>query len=92
MLVVALTGGIGAGKSTVAQCFAELGALVIDADQLARMVIERGTDWRQHVYYWPYFAIVWHHFDWIASETFYWWKDKWARHKTCIYPVRYCVR
>ena len=44
MLVVALTGGIGAGKSTVAQCFAELGALVIDADQLARMVIERGTD------------------------------------------------
>lgn len=44
MLVVALTGGIGAGKSTVAQCFAELGALVIDADQLARMVIERGSD------------------------------------------------
>jgi len=44
MLVVALTGGIGAGKSTVAQYFAELGAFVIDADQLARMVIERGTD------------------------------------------------
>ena len=44
MLVVALTGGIGAGKSTVAQNFAELGALVIDADQLARMAIERGTD------------------------------------------------
>jgi len=44
MLVVALTGGIGAGKSTVAQCFAELGAFVIDADQLARMVVERGTD------------------------------------------------
>jgi dephospho-CoA kinase len=44
MLVVGLTGGIGAGKSTVAQYFAELGALVIDADQLARMAIERGTD------------------------------------------------
>jgi len=44
MLVVGLTGGIGAGKSTVAQIFAQLGALVIDADQLARMAIERGTD------------------------------------------------
>ena len=44
MLVVALTGGIGAGKSTVAQNFAELGALVVDADQLARIVIERGSD------------------------------------------------
>lgn len=44
MLVVGLTGGIGAGKSTVAQFFAQLGALVIDADQLARMAIERGTD------------------------------------------------
>ena len=44
MLVVALTGGIGAGKSTVAQNFAELGALVVDADQLARVAIERGSD------------------------------------------------
>jgi dephospho-CoA kinase len=44
MLVVALTGGIGAGKSTVAQNFAELGALVVDADQLARIAIERGSD------------------------------------------------
>ncbi|MBU6379819.1 MAG: dephospho-CoA kinase [Acidobacteria bacterium] len=44
MLVVALTGGIGAGKSTVAQFFAQLGALVIDADQLSRLAIERGTD------------------------------------------------
>lgn len=43
MLVVALTGGIGAGKSLVAQFFSELGARVIDADQLARIVIERGT-------------------------------------------------
>jgi dephospho-CoA kinase len=44
MLVVGLTGGIGAGKSAVAQNFAELGALVIDADQLARIAIERGSD------------------------------------------------
>ena len=44
MLVVALTGGIGAGKSTVAQNFADLGALVVDADQLARIAIERGSD------------------------------------------------
>ena len=44
MLVVALTGGICAGKSTVAQNFAELGALVVDADQLARIAIERGSD------------------------------------------------
>lgn len=44
MLVVALTGGIGAGKSTAAQYFADLGALVIDADQLARIAIERGSE------------------------------------------------
>ena len=44
MLVVGLTGGIGAGKSTVSELFARLGALVIDAAQLARMAIERGTD------------------------------------------------
>jgi dephospho-CoA kinase len=44
MLVVGLTGGIGAGKSTVSELFARLGALVIDADQLARMAIERGTE------------------------------------------------
>ena len=43
MLVVALTGGIGSGKSTVGQIFAQLGALVIDSDQLARDVIERGS-------------------------------------------------
>ncbi|MFM9151607.1 MAG: dephospho-CoA kinase, partial [Candidatus Planktophila sp.] len=43
MTVIALTGGIGAGKSTVAQYFSELGANVVDADQLARIAIERGT-------------------------------------------------
>jgi len=44
MRVIALTGGIGCGKSHAAQYFAELGALVIDADQLARAAIERGSD------------------------------------------------
>jgi dephospho-CoA kinase len=43
MLVVALTGGIGSGKSTVGQIFADLGAIVTDSDQLARDVVERGT-------------------------------------------------
>jgi dephospho-CoA kinase len=43
MSVIALTGGIGAGKSTVAQFFSELGAVVVDADQLARIAIERGS-------------------------------------------------
>ena len=43
MLMVALTGGIGSGKSTVGQIFAQLGATVIDSDQLARDVLERGS-------------------------------------------------
>ena len=44
MLVVALTGGIGAGKSLVAQYFSELGARVVDADQLSRVANERGSE------------------------------------------------
>ena len=43
MLIVALTGGIGAGKSLAAQYFSELGARVVDADQLARIAVERGS-------------------------------------------------
>jgi dephospho-CoA kinase len=39
MLRLGLTGGIGSGKSTVAQRFRELGAVVIDADQVAREVV-----------------------------------------------------
>lgn len=39
-MVIGLTGGIGCGKSTAAACFAELGFVVIDADQLARQVLE----------------------------------------------------
>lgn len=37
---VALTGGIGSGKSTVANAFADLGINVIDADIIARQVVE----------------------------------------------------
>jgi dephospho-CoA kinase len=44
MKIIALTGGIGAGKSTVARFFSELGANVVDADQLARIAIERGSE------------------------------------------------
>ena len=41
-LVVGLTGGIGSGKSTVAEGFASLGIPVIDADRLARELVEPG--------------------------------------------------
>ncbi|CAB4750799.1 MAG: dephospho-CoA kinase [Actinobacteria bacterium] len=44
MVVVGLTGGIGSGKSMVGELFARLGAVVVDADQLARESIDRGTD------------------------------------------------
>jgi dephospho-CoA kinase len=43
MFVCGLTGGIAAGKSTVAGRLAERGAAVIDADGLAREVVEPGT-------------------------------------------------
>jgi len=42
MRVLGLTGGIGTGKSLVAQMFRELGAEVIDADQIARDVVAPG--------------------------------------------------
>lgn len=43
MVVVGLTGGIGSGKSTVASMLAERGAVVVDADQLAREAVAVGT-------------------------------------------------
>ena len=43
MLLVALTGGIGSGKSLAGEYLAALGAIVVDSDQLARAVVERGT-------------------------------------------------
>jgi dephospho-CoA kinase len=44
VLMVGLSGGIGAGKSAVAARLAELGAVVIDADRLAREAVAPGTD------------------------------------------------
>ena len=40
---VGLTGGIGSGKSTVAAMFADLGAVVVDADEIARRIVEPGS-------------------------------------------------
>ncbi|MFI5933489.1 dephospho-CoA kinase [Actinoplanes sp. NPDC051494] len=44
MLKVGLTGGIGAGKSAVARRLRHLGAVIVDADKLAREVVAAGTD------------------------------------------------
>ena len=43
MIVVGLTGGIGAGKSTVAAGLESRGAVIIDADRIAREVVQPGT-------------------------------------------------
>ncbi|MFF7445075.1 MULTISPECIES: dephospho-CoA kinase [unclassified Streptomyces] len=43
MLSVGLTGGIGAGKSEVSRLLVECGAVLIDADRIAREVVEPGT-------------------------------------------------
>jgi len=45
---ICLTGGIASGKSTVARMFADLGAIILDADQAARDVVRPGAPcWRQ---------------------------------------------
>jgi dephospho-CoA kinase len=44
MLTVGLTGGIGAGKSEVARLLASYGAILVDADRIAREVVEPGTE------------------------------------------------
>ena len=49
MPVIAITGGLGSGKSTVREIFEELGAVGVDADQLARMVVEPGTEGAERV-------------------------------------------
>lgn len=43
MVVVGLTGGIGSGKSTVARMLRDLGAVIVDADLIARQVVAPGT-------------------------------------------------
>jgi dephospho-CoA kinase len=42
-MLVGLTGGVGSGKSTVAALLAERGAVIVDADAIAREVVEPGT-------------------------------------------------
>ena len=61
MYVVAITGGIGSGKTTIANRFAELGIEVVDADIIAREVVEPGT---------PALAAITDHFgqDVISSD------------------------
>ena len=44
MLVAGLTGGIGSGKSAASDCFISLGVPVIDADRVARLVVEPGSE------------------------------------------------
>ncbi len=44
MRMIGLTGGVGSGKSTVARLFAERGALVVDADAIAREVLAPDTE------------------------------------------------
>src|SRR6476620_8991415 len=44
MLRIGLTGGIGAGKSTVSATFNECGGIIVDGDVIAREVVEPGTD------------------------------------------------
>lgn len=48
-LCVGLTGGIASGKSFVASCFRDLGVPVLDADDLARRVVEKGTPGLQKI-------------------------------------------
>jgi dephospho-CoA kinase len=50
MILVGLTGGVATGKSTVAKMFKRCGAVIIDADELARRVVEPGKPaWRDIV-------------------------------------------
>ncbi|MBV6539809.1 dephospho-CoA kinase, partial [Ursidibacter maritimus] len=58
--IVALTGGIGSAKSTVANAFADLGINVIDADIIARQVVEPGA---------PALHAMADHFDAYMSEA-----------------------
>ncbi len=50
MKIIGLTGGFGSGKSTVARFLAELGAVVIDTDEIGHEVFKPGTEaWREVV-------------------------------------------
>lgn len=49
MLRIGLTGGIGCGKSSVCELFAELGAPIIDSDQIAHELVEPGNEALEHI-------------------------------------------
>lgn len=49
MLIIGLTGGIGSGKSTVANLFEDLGVPIIDMDYIARQVVEPGQTALQQI-------------------------------------------
>lgn len=50
MILIGLTGGVATGKSTIAEMFKQCGAVVIDADQLARDAVKPGKPaWREIV-------------------------------------------
>lgn len=49
MYVLALTGGLGSGKSTAAQVFAERGAVVIDLDEIGKTLLTQAATVRERV-------------------------------------------
>jgi dephospho-CoA kinase len=49
MFVIALTGGIGSGKTTASRYFREKGAVVLDLDEIAHSLLERGTEPYQEI-------------------------------------------
>jgi len=48
-VIIGLTGGIGSGKSTVSKLFSELGIEIVDADVVARQVVEQGQPALQEI-------------------------------------------
>lgn len=48
-LIIGLTGGIGCGKSTVSACFSALNITVVDADIIARLVVQKGEPVLQQI-------------------------------------------
>jgi dephospho-CoA kinase (EC 2.7.1.24) len=52
MKVIGLTGGIASGKSTVSNILREMGAYVIDADEISREIIKKGSEaWKEIIDY-----------------------------------------
>lgn len=49
MYVLALTGGLGSGKSTAAEVFAEVGAVVIDLDEVAKVLLDEAPAVHQRI-------------------------------------------